>query len=710
MKLGIPAGVDTPLAKRLAGLTFFRLLVLALFLGIIELYYSRATAFGGYSSVVALTTAGAAFMLSAIYALLLRRGRGLVGVAHAQLITDQFTWTIIVYISGAATSGASSLYGLTCLSGAILIGTRGAITAALAGAASYLSLCAAMAYGWLTPPPDQTPEAYVIDAAQMVYPAFSTVMAIAVVTMLGAYLSERLRAFGGRLEDVTKRAEQAERLAALGRLSAGLAHEIRNPLGSIRGSIELLRTGRALGEEDKRLCLIIERETARLNDLVVDMLDLSRPREPERGEIDLVGTARSVVDLANSSGRGGDVDVRYDGVEELSIRADANQMRQVLWNLVRNAMQVSSAGDAVRVRLRRDPSGDAFMEVTDAGPGIPDSTREHLFDAFFTTRSKGAGIGLAVVKQLADGHDFDIVVDSAEGSGTTFSVRIPKAHVLTSLLVALLCGCSGRAWIDQGRYDTVIDDDSDWSQPDRRTSATSAAPTATSGVTASSAGAVGKPAPRASLREHNKGWSDDPVKLTLRGNSGTYRNTYYDFPDEQAMAGGPTAQVFTASCAPIATVSQAFHDAVCVQGSGKLRSGQTISFAKRGCECARTCPRTDQKICFEALDKTAFPFGRGAMGTAITPLRTVAVDSAIIPLGTPLYIPMYQGLRDLAGQPHDGCFIAQDRGLRVTGKHVDIFTGSPRLTEAWNRAVPSNRGVRVVVGGSRCGYLAGKRR
>ncbi len=141
-----------------------------------------------------------------------------------------------------------------------------------------------------------------------------------------------------------------------------------------------------------------------------------------------------------------------------------------------------------------------------------------------------------------------------------------------------------------------------------------------------------------------------------------------------------------------------------MQGSGTLTSGATVSFAKRDCSCAEVCPRTGQRICFDQLDRSQFPWGRGATGGAITPLLTVAVDSDVIPLGTPLYIPELDGLpRDERRTSfHDGCFIAQDRGLKVQGKQVDIFTGHEEITKLWNRLVPSNDGVQVVLDNPRC--------
>lgn len=184
---------------------------------------------------------------------------------------------------------------------------------------------------------------------------------------------------------------------------------------------------------------------------------------------------------------------------------------------------------------------------------------------------------------------------------------------------------------------------------------------------------------------------------------GTFKNTYYDFPSEGDFH-GEALDLMNSQCKAIASVPRSFYESVCVQGSGTLKSGGTVSFAKRDCSCAAVCPRTGQQICFDLLDKQQFPWGRGATGKGITPLVTVAVDSSIIPLGTPLYIPEYDGVaRDNSGaSKHDGCFMAEDRGLAVKGQHVDVFTGYREITQLWNRLVPSNRGVTVVVDSPRC--------
>jgi two-component system, NtrC family, sensor histidine kinase HydH len=223
-------------------------------------------------------------------------------------------------------------------------------------------------------------------------------------------------------------------------VAAALAHEIRNPLGSISGSIQLLRVNSALSQEDQRLCAIIVREASRLNDLVTDMMNLARPQRPMLACVDAAATAREVVELAGQSGRGvSDVFVRYEGSERALITADAAQLRQLIWNLVRNAVQASSAGSEVTVTVSTDPDrAEAELCVRDQGVGLTEEAKDRIFDAFFTTRAQGTGVGLAVVKRIADDHGFSIAVESESGHGATFTVWLgPLAEL--PLGTPLLC-------------------------------------------------------------------------------------------------------------------------------------------------------------------------------------------------------------------------------------------------------------------------------
>jgi len=426
VKLGIPEMLGAaPLARRLAALTGARLVLLSVSFVLVGAFYLRGK-FGlsSFTLRVALEAFGISFGLTGLYAILLRRGRHMERLAEAQLIIDQLTWTVVVFLTGGASSGATSFYGLSCLVGASLLGLRGAALAALSGAASYGALVFALQRGLLASPRDQPPSIYQLSPDELTFYVLVNLLVLIVVALLAGTLADRLRWTGGELAAATERADQAERMAGLGRLAAGLAHEIRNPLGSIAGSIQLLRTADGLSDEDQRLCDIIQRETSRLNDLVTDMVDLSKPKKPILTRVDAARVAREVVALAARSGRAvSDVDVSYSGVESAEVSADGAQLRQLIWNLVRNAVQASGAGEGVDVAVEL-AGGRTWLRVSDHGVGIDEAAKERLFDAFFTTRSQGTGMGLAVVKRIADEHGFSILVESSRGRGATFSVDL----------------------------------------------------------------------------------------------------------------------------------------------------------------------------------------------------------------------------------------------------------------------------------------------
>lgn len=421
---------DAGLATRLAWLTALRLGFLSLFLAALVFFYFHAqdTDYPVSQQIVTITI-GAGFSLGAAYAVVLRGKRRLYELALVQIFADQLTWTVLVYVSGGASSGATSFYGLTCLVGAILIGPRGAAIAAVLGGGLYFMLCGGFALGWLQPPGDQSPAQYATTVGALAYPVALNALGITVVGLLAGYLAERLGRTGGLLLDAKERIAATERLAMLGGIAAGLAHEIRNPLGSISGSIEMLRESPELSDEDRRLCEIVEREAKRLNQLVTDMMDLAKPRSPKPAVVDLAALCRDVVDLASRSERSAeDVRVRFQGPSDARrAYVDSGQMRQVLWNLIRNGVQASAAGSVVIVSVETE--GEKLIVcVSDHGAGISESSKARLFDAFYTTRSHGAGMGLAVVKRVVDDHadwGMSIEVRSPPLGGAEFRVTMP---------------------------------------------------------------------------------------------------------------------------------------------------------------------------------------------------------------------------------------------------------------------------------------------
>lgn len=229
-----------------------------------------------------------------------------------------------------------------------------------------------------------------------------------------------------REERLRNAVEQAERFAVLGRLAAGLAHEIRNPLGAISGCVELVRETATLDAEERKLLMTVSRDVERLNQLVTDMLQFARPRPPELRPTDLSSLAGEVVTLAQTSGGPEqNVHITAGGDPSVMALADGNQVRQVLWNLVRNASQASRKGGDVLVEVRA-VGDEAEIAVLDRGPGVAPELREKLFDTFYSGTARGTGLGLAIVKRVADAHGGRVEVRSREGGGSVFAFVIPR--------------------------------------------------------------------------------------------------------------------------------------------------------------------------------------------------------------------------------------------------------------------------------------------
>lgn len=232
------------------------------------------------------------------------------------------------------------------------------------------------------------------------------------------------------IKNLKDQAEQAQRLAVLGQLATGLAHEIRNPLSSISGSVEMVREGNTLGPEDRHLLGIVISEVDRLDALVTTMLQVGRPSQIHPELHDLRALVSDVVAVA----RGEATQSNGLRIEEsapdhpIIATVDPDRMRQVVWNLVKNAVQASPHRGTVEVRTGRDDSGRAFLEVADEGHGIDNAQRGRLFDMFYSGRSHGVGLGLALVKQIVDQHEGRIEIIDRPDTGTCFRVTLLLEH------------------------------------------------------------------------------------------------------------------------------------------------------------------------------------------------------------------------------------------------------------------------------------------
>ncbi|HJX51183.1 MAG TPA: ATP-binding protein [Polyangia bacterium] len=224
---------------------------------------------------------------------------------------------------------------------------------------------------------------------------------------------------------------RSERLAGIGRLAANIAHEIRNPLASISGSVEVLRKQPGTDAEARQLIDIAVREVDRVNGLISGLLDYARPRTEDFQRLDLGEMVTEIAKVFEQERRPAEVRVEKDLEPGVTIEGASGQLRQVLWNLLRNAVAAMPRGGRVRLGVsRRDRTNgmaEAVLSVSDTGIGIPREDLDHIFEPFFSRRVDGTGLGLAITARIVEDHKGTIAVSSEVGKGTTFVIRLAAA-------------------------------------------------------------------------------------------------------------------------------------------------------------------------------------------------------------------------------------------------------------------------------------------
>jgi two-component system, NtrC family, sensor histidine kinase PilS len=245
-------------------------------------------------------------------------------------------------------------------------------------------------------------------------------------------------------QDITqvRRMEQQirmqERMAALGTMAAGIAHEVRNPLAAIHGSVQMLKNELTLSEDQGKLMDIMLTESMRLDHTIQNFLNYAKPKEVSRRMNDLKAT---VEDMLNFIQKSPDFKSTHHllfsaSPEDFVHEFDVNQVKQVIWNLSINALHAMPEGGDLRVNLQHDPQGNVFLTFEDEGLGIDSERLESIFDPFQKSTTGGSGLGMAIVYRIIQDHLGQVLIKSKPGHGTVVQVHLPSrsAQVIQPLL------------------------------------------------------------------------------------------------------------------------------------------------------------------------------------------------------------------------------------------------------------------------------------
>jgi len=229
------------------------------------------------------------------------------------------------------------------------------------------------------------------------------------------------------IRDMESRMRQADRLATVGRMAANIAHEIRNPLASLTGAIEVLTSPLTADDARERLSQIVARESERLNHIIKNFLEYARPAPLSIATFDVAAAVEDVLLLLEHRASPGSLKVIREFAPSIPWAVDAQQFRQILWNLCLNAVEAMPDGGELRVSVAVR-GGTLEVAVSDTGDGIAAADVSHVFEPFFSTKPEGTGLGLALVHRIVLDHGGEIDVRSSPGLGTTFTLTLPARN------------------------------------------------------------------------------------------------------------------------------------------------------------------------------------------------------------------------------------------------------------------------------------------
>jgi len=232
------------------------------------------------------------------------------------------------------------------------------------------------------------------------------------------------------IKNLEKKVERSERLASLGRMAAGIAHEIRNPLSSIKGFAQYFRKKFDTGSEDENYALVMTNEVDRLNRFIQDLLSFAKPQEPKFRPVDVIKVMEHTLKLMESDFQEKNINITKNFDEQIpQISADSDMITQALLNIFINANEAMEKDGELIIIVHDNHKESVHISIEDNGKGIAKNDLRKIFDPFFTLKSGGSGLGLAIVYRIVENHHGEIEVKSEPGKGTIFKINLPFKQI-----------------------------------------------------------------------------------------------------------------------------------------------------------------------------------------------------------------------------------------------------------------------------------------
>lgn len=422
-----PVPTDNDLQKKIKWLMLFRVIFTVFLLGsTISVHYRQQIVSQNTSLEFLYGIIAGVFILSIGYAVTLRYGMNLLRIAYLQIIFDTIVVSLIIFATGCYSSIFSFLYILVIVYSSQLFFRKGSMFIAALSSIQYGLMVDLEYYGILKPFVDVRSQ-LADDLTQVTYKIVITMIAFFAVAFLSSLLAEQARSSRKKLIDMEEHVRRVDRMAYMGEMAAGLAHEIRNPLASLTGSIQMLKEELQFHPGQEKLMRIIMREADRLSILLSDFLLFARPPSGNVTEFfveDILLETLGLFERDMSYCRR--VSITTDLISGVRIAMDPIHFRQILWNLLLNAAEAIPDQGKIHIRMQNQQNKYVEIRIADTGHGISPEHINLIFNPFFTTKPAGTGLGLAVVHRLLETYGGSMDVESQINEGTVVTLKIKK--------------------------------------------------------------------------------------------------------------------------------------------------------------------------------------------------------------------------------------------------------------------------------------------